>query len=182
MNFIKYILFLIPTVIYSQNDQWSVYMTPSEVHKQLSDYIGKFDIEVKMWMETSKEPMIVTAKSTNKMTLGERFLEMSQSGDMMGMDYQASSILGYNTISKEFTFTNITNMGTGTLTLIGKWVEEGKSIDLKGQMVNPENNALIDVRQVISFLDKDHFLVENFVKFSDGPEQKSIEYRYTRSK
>ena len=60
MNFIKYILFLIPTVIYSQNDQWSVYMTPSEVHKQLSDYIGKFDIEVKMWMETSKEPMIVT--------------------------------------------------------------------------------------------------------------------------
>ncbi len=182
MFFIKYILFLIPTVIYSQNDQWSVYMTSSEVHKQLSDYIGNFDIEVKMWMETSKEPMIVAAKSTNKMTLGERLFEMNQSGDMMGMDYQAASILGYNTISKEFTFTNITNMGTGTLTLIGKWVEEGKSIDLKGQMVNPENYALIDVRQVITFFGKDNFLVENFDKFSDGPERKSIEYSYSRSK
>ena len=116
------------------------------------------------------------------MTLGERLFEMNQSGDMMGMDYQAASILGYNTISKEFTFTNITNMGTGTLKLIGKWVEEGKSIDLKGQMVNPENYALIDVRQVITFLGKDNFLVENFDKFGDGPERKSIEYSYSRSK
>ena len=182
MRFIIYILFLIPTAIYSQNDQWSVYMTPSDVHNQLSNYIGNFDIEVKMWMEKDKEPMIVTAKSTNKMTLGARFLEMNQSGDMMGMDYQAASILGYNTISKEFTFTNITNMGTGTLTLKGTWIENGKSIDLKGQMVNPENNALIDVRQVITFLDKDHFLVENFDKFNDGPERKSIEYNYTRTK
>ena len=163
-------------------DGWTVYMTPNEIHKMLSEYTGEFNMEIAMWMVDGGEPVILNVNSVNKMILGGGFLEMRQSGEMMGMEYQSLSILGYNTISKSLGLTTITNMGTGFLYLEGTWDEEKKVATLKGQMTNPMDGKIIKILQQISFIDKDNLLVENFDTYEGQPAKKSLQYKLVRKK
>lgn len=121
-------------------------MTPIDVHKMLEEYVGEFSMEISMWMTEGKAPEIINVNSIHKMILGNRFLEMTQTGNMMGMEYSAISTIGFNTINKQFSLTTLTNMGTGTLYLKGSWDAKKKITELKGQITNPPDNKLIMVR------------------------------------
>ncbi|NJL75268.1 MAG: DUF1579 domain-containing protein [Saprospiraceae bacterium] len=114
------------------NDPWTVYMTPAEVHNLMEKMTGNFKMEITMSMGAGKEPNIISINSVHKMLLGGRFLEMKQQGTMMGMDYQSIMTLGFNTIDKKMSLTTITNMGTGTLSLVGVWNDKNKSASLSG--------------------------------------------------
>jgi hypothetical protein len=182
----KKILIILITLLVSANtiaqstDPWTKYMTPNDIHKMLGEYTGEFRMEISMWMTAGKAPEIVTVNSTNKMILGSRFLEMTQTGNMMEMDYQSVSTIGYNTINKSFSLTTLTNMGTGTLYLQGFWNEKKKIANLRGSIINPVDGKLMSVRQQISFIDKDNLLIENFDTYKGQKEKKSIQYSLVR--
>jgi Protein of unknown function (DUF1579) len=184
----KKIVLILITLIMSTNinaqeiDPWTKYMTPSDVHKILGEFVGEFNMEISMWMTEGKSPEIINVNSTHKMILGNRFLEMAQIGNMMGMDYQSVSTIGYNTINKSFSLTTLTNMGTGTLHLNGSLDEKKKIANLKGTITNPMDGKSISVRQQISFIDKDNLLIENFDTNEGQKEKKSIQYKLVRKK
>ncbi len=161
-------------------DPWSVYMTPTEIHTLFSQYTGSFKMEMTVSMGKDKEPTIFTINSDHQMLLGGRFLKMKQQGDMMGMDYQCITTLGFNTIDKQMALTTITNMGTGTLSMFGEWDEKTKSATLYGQLTNPVTKKTINVKQIVSFPDKDTILIESFDQEGDKPEVKSVQYKFIR--
>lgn len=163
-------------------DPWTEYMTPSATHQILGKYAGDFVLEITMWMSADQEPVKVTVNSTHKMILGDRFLEMAQTGDMMGMEYQALTIIGFNTSSKTYALTTMTNMGTGILSLLGNGSTDAHIADLTGQMINPVNKKPMNIRQKISFTDSDSLLIENFDQDENGKERKSMQYKFTRKK
>ncbi len=163
-------------------DPWTEYMTPSSIHTLLAQYTGNFKMEIKMSMGEGKEPTIITVDSENNMLLGGRFLELKQKGTMMGMDYQSIMSMGFNNTDKKFTLITITNMGTGTLSLVGEWDEKSKSATVFGKLTNPVNKNTIDVKQVVSFLDNDTILIESFDKEGNKPEKKTVEYKLIRNK
>lgn len=184
----KKILIILITLIMSttinaqQIDPWTKYMTPNDIHKILEEYVGEFTMEISMWMTEGKAPEIINVSSTHKMILGNRFLEMTQTGNMMGIDYSSISTIGYNTIAKSFSLTTLTNMGTGTLYLNGSWDEKKRIANLKGTITNPLDGKLLGVRQQISFIDKNNLLIENFDTYEGQIEKKSIQYKLVRKK
>jgi hypothetical protein len=163
-------------------DPWVEYMTPSNVHNLLAEYVGDFKMEISMSMGEGKEPSIVTLESEHAMLLGNRFLEMKQTGTMMGMDYQSILTMGFNNTDKKFALTTITNMGTGTLSLFGEWDEKSQSATLFGELTNPVSKNTITVKQIVSFVDKDTILIESFDKEGENPVKKTIEYKLIRNK
>ena len=170
-------IFLITTgKIYSQNDPWTEYMTPAAVHKQLANYTGEFRMDASMYMQEGSDPLKVTVNCKNTMRMGERFLHISQSGDMGGMPFEAVTMLGYNNSSQKLELSSFTNMGTGTVFLSGGWVEKGKIADLIGEMINPVNKAMIKIRQRITFVSQDEILIENFDQEGSGKEKLSMSY------
>ena len=173
------ILLLLPSYfsIAQENDPWTIYMTPSTFHAMLAEYEGDFKTEIKM--DGLNEP--VSMPSTHQMLLGGRFLEMKQKGLMMGMDYESIYTIGYNTIDKSVSMTTITNMGTGTLYLSGSWDEKNKCATLYGKLTNPVSKKTINVRQTITFSDKNTILIENYDQEGDKPEVKSIQYKFVRN-
>lgn len=182
----KIILFL--TLIFNitfmsaQNqDPWTEYMTPSNVHTLLAEYAGDFKMEITMSMGEGNEPSIVIVESEHIMLLGGRFLEMKQKGMMMGMDYQSILTMGFNNTDKKFALTTITNMGTGTLSLFGEWNEKSKSATLFGELTNPVSKNIIKVKQIVFFIDNDTILIESFDKEGDKPEKKTVEYKLMRN-
>jgi Protein of unknown function (DUF1579) len=178
--FVIFIFFAIFTASAQSTDPWTEYMMPNEVHKLIGEYAGEFNMEISMWMTDGKEPVVIKVNSKHKIILGNRFLEMTQTGDMMGMDYQSTSAIGYNTSSKLFVMTVMTNMGTGILALAGPWDSAAKIVTLRGEITNPADKKIIKVRQQITFIDKNNLLIENFDTNEGEKEKKSIQYKLTR--
>jgi hypothetical protein len=183
---ISFIASIACTLGYSQTttpaiDPWTDYMTPGNAHKILATYTGEWNWEITMWMDDSGKPQTVNITSGNQMTLGGRFLEMSQSGDMMGMRYDAKTIIGFNNASKKMELVMYTNLGTGTLYLTGDLDEKSKIANLAGYIVNPMDGTPITVRQVVKFPDNNTIIIENYDRIGDK-EKKSIQYKLTRKK
>jgi hypothetical protein len=188
--FIKFsatLLLFFVTDVSAQNDSiaanaWIHYMTPNEVHKTLNDYSGKWDMEITMWTGPGQKPEIMKISSVNQMTIGGRFLEMDQLGDMMGMRYEAKTTLGFNTANQKMELSTINNMGTGTLYLSGLWDSKTETANLSGSLVNPVDKKVIAVRQVINLSDPNMILIQNYDKSGNEKERKSIQYLFTRKK
>lgn len=182
-NIILAIAFLLlATLTKAQNkDPWSEYMTPSDIHALFAQYTGSFKMEITMSMSEGKKPSIITVNSEHVMLLGDRFLEMKQQGNMMGMDYQSIITLGFNNTDKKFALTTITNMGTGTLSLFGGWDAKSKSATLFGELTNPVTKSNIKVKQVVTFVDNNTILIESYDKEDDKPEKKTVQYKLIRN-
>ena len=161
-------------------DPWSTYMNTSDVHALMAEYLGDFTMEITMSTGEGKPPMVIHLDSHHKMLLGGRFLEMKQSGDMMGMAYEAVTTLGYNTIDKNLSLTTITNMGTGTLAMAGLWENSTKAADVLGVLTNPVSKNTINVRQHFQFVDKDTILIESYDTEGTSAEKKTVEYKLKR--
>ena len=97
------------------------------------------------------------------------------------MDYQSIITLGFNNTDKQFALTTITNMGTGTLSLFGEWDEKSKSATLFGELTNPVTKNIINVKQVVTFVDNNTILIESYDKEDDKPEKKTVQYKLIRN-
>lgn len=162
------------------NDPWTEYMMPAEVHKMLEKYTGEFEMEITMWMGADQSPQVDKVKSNNKMILGGRFLEMTQTGNMMGMDYNAITTLGFNNTDKSLGLVALTNMGTGMLALKGSWNDKERMATVSGNLTNPVTKNNISVIETVSFPDNNTILIVNYDKEGDESERKSIQYKFTR--
>ena len=180
------LLTILTTLCYSivhaqQADPWEEYMTPNEVHQMLGEYAGHFNMEISMWATEGKEPMKIKVAAKNKMILGGRFLEVSQTGTMMEMDYQSVTTIGYNTSGKNMDLTTITNMGTGTLSLTGASNPGTKIATLAGQMISPGGGKVIRIRQILHFIDKNTLIIQNIDQADGQKARKTVEYKLTRA-
>lgn len=161
-----------------ESDPWATYMNPGEVHQLLNQYQGEFNLTLKMI--GGPDPVEFPLKSDNQMVMGGRFLQFNQSGSFGGMDYESITTVGFNTVDKTMSLTTITNMGTGTLALVGKWDEATKSANLKGQLTNPVTKTAIQVRQRITFATENSIIIESFDQEGSKDEIKTVEYSFTR--
>lgn len=157
-------------------------MTPNNVHKLLKGYDGAWTEDITMWLDPAEEPVKMKIDCTIEMVLDGRYQMSRHKGDMLDVEYEGFSYLGYNTISETFSLSSFNNMGTGVLTLQGTWKTPSKCIELKGLTVSPDTRKNITVRQLITFIDNDHFTIESFDSKNGKDEVKSFEYTFTRKK
>jgi len=158
----------------AQMKAWTEYATPGNLHKMMADETGTWNCEMTFWMDPNAKPEKATSTATIKMILGGRYQEANYSGMMMGQPFEGKSTLAYNNASKEFTTTFIDNMGTGIMVATGKFDEKSKSMELKGEMVNPLNGKKTPYREIYTIVDANTRKMEMF-DFKNGEEYKSME-------
>jgi hypothetical protein len=161
-------------------DAWALYINPGETHRFLGKQEGTWTEEVSIWMKPDEEPEKYTLTCVISMEHGGRYQQSSHTGEMAGMLFEGTSYLGFNNADKKFTMTAINNIGTGTLVLEGSWTIPGKTISLTGTMTSPGDKEKISIRQVITYIDKDTFMIENYDRKGNGEEYKSMEYKFSR--
>jgi hypothetical protein len=158
----------------AQMKAWAEYATPGTFHKMMADETGTWNCDMTFWMEPNAKPEKATSTATIKMILGGRYQEANYSGMMMGQPFEGKSTLAYNNASKEFTTTFIDNMGTGIMVATGKFDEKNKSMELKGDMVNPLNGKKTPYREIYTIVDANTRKMDMF-DFKNGEEYKSME-------
>lgn len=158
----------------AQQKAWMEYATPSTPHKMMAEEVGTWNCDMTFWMGPDAKPEKATSTADIKMVLGGRYQEANYKGTMMGQPFEGKSTLAYNNASKEFTTTFIDNMGTGMMVAMGPWNEANKSIELKGDMVNPMNGKKTAYREMYTVVDANTRKMEMF-DTKEGKEYKSME-------
>lgn len=161
--------------------KWMDYMTPSDIHKMIASWDGTWNEDVTMWMGPGAPPMQMKTTSENKMLLDGRYQEAKHEGNFNGMPFQGMSVLGFDNARKIFFYSWIDNFGTGMIYMEGTWDPAKKTINLKGKMTDPMSGKLIDLREVITIVDDDTQLMEQYT-LQDGKEFKSMELTSKRKK
>jgi len=158
----------------AQMKAWMDYATPGQAHKMMADETGTWNCDMTFWQEEGGKPEKATSTATIKMILGGRYQEANYQGTMMGQPFEGKSTLAYNNASKEFTTTFIDNMGTGMMIATGKYDDKTKSMELKGDMVNPINGKKTPYREVYTIVDATTRKMEMY-DTKNGKEYKSME-------
>lgn len=163
---------------------WETYMTPGPMHEMMAGWDGTWLGETSMWEGPDKPRQKYTITTVNKMILGGRYQEATNTGEMMGMPFEGRSISGYDNHKKVFKSTWIDNFGTGIMMLEGPWDESTKSMTLKGTMIDPGmgGGTEIPIRQVFKVVDADHQEMQMYTTYPGMDEVMMMEIKWTRKK
>lgn len=158
---------------------WTEYMTPGPEHQKMAMADGEWTADMTFWEKPDAPPVTSSGAVVNKMILGGRYAESRFTANMMGMPFEGISTMAYDNARKVFISTWIDNMGTGITIMEGQWNPTTHAMELSGKAVDPVTGKEHPIRQVQTWTDKDHQLLEMF-RTMDGKEIKDMEIKLTR--
>lgn len=154
-----------------------LYAAPNKNHEFLHAFTGHWNTKTRI-LQTDAQNGTATAS----MILGGRFLEASYSGNLMGIQLNGKTTLGYDNYKKKFTFLKIDNLNTSILSAEGTIDHTGKVLSLWGTVddwMTDEQDKPVMYRYRI--VDQDTIIFEvHDLSIIDG-ETKVIEIHSTRS-
>jgi hypothetical protein len=153
---------------------WQAYMTPGDAHKMLASEAGSWNNEMTFWHDADSKPEKATSTAEIKMILGGRYQEANYKGNMMGMPFEGRGTVAYDNSTGEYTSTWIDNMGTGMMVMKGKMGSDGKTLELKGKMVDPARKKETNCREVYTIVDANTRKMEMYCD-KNGKELKNME-------
>lgn len=156
------------------------YSTPGPIHAMMAKAAGNWTHETILLWDPAN-PTTSKGTGTVKMILGGRYQQSEYKSIMMGQPFQGMNILGYDNKAQIFTTTWIDNMGTGTMTLTGKWDDATKSVTFTGTAIDPMSGQPMPVREVVSWPDEDHEHMELY-QTMNGTEMKVMVMKSERVK
>ena len=181
-------LFIILTtgVLFSQETDQSMqqmYMElaqPGDEHDWLSKYSGNWEQNYKFYSAPGAPPVESTGKATAEMILGNRFLKSTATGNMMGMDVESISILGFDKRFKKFTLDGYDTMGTYGIHAEGVYLKDSKTLRFRGKNYEPAMKEYVDYTMKFVFHDENSYSVELVFHFPNGNDMKIMEIESKR--
>ncbi len=161
---------------------WMAAATPGEGHKKLEPLVGSFDMKVTSWMAPGTPAEETAGSSENRWILGNRFVEQSATGTMMGQPYSGVGYTGYDNYKKKYVGAWMDSMGTTIMTSTGTMDASGKKLTSWSVVDDVVAKKPAKYRSVLTILDNDHHKFEMFGPGPDGKSFKALEISYTRKK
>lgn len=154
---------------------------PAEQHKVVLKSVGKWSLATKSWMDPKQPPMESKGTAEGKAILGDRFVQMNVTFDMMGKSFSGVAINGYDKAKKKFVGSWIDSMSTGIMRSEGTTDAAGKIMTVQAVGTDPLTGKETRMR-IVGTWESDDKMVEEFWEKKKGKETKMMEITYTRAK
>lgn len=165
-----------------QMEAFMKYAMLNENHKYFEQFVGTWDVEVKMWAKPDSEPSVTKVTGKGKLILGGRYLYFVFEGPMMGQTFKGIQITGYDNLINKYRTFWIDNFGTSFYETSGTLDESGKILIQIGVLPGMAPGETMKVKQVTKPIDMDKYIYEMYMILPDGSEFKSMENTSTRKK
>ena len=155
---------------------------PGEQHKGLERFLGKWDIEMRMFMGAQATPPEKGTAETRWLMDG-RWLVSDWSGQMMGMRVRGHSIIGYDNFKMSYVMTALTNFDTAMNHSEGDMTPDGKSLIMYGTLdeyLTGEHDKM--VKYAYRFISADEMRLEIHDLPIGEVDTKVVEITYKRAK
>ncbi len=157
------------------------YSTPGDMHKWMAKLNGTWEATVIEFMNPVK-PDTSKAINTVSMTLNGLYQTGKFTGKMMGRSFEGQSIMGYDNAKKLFVSTWIDNFSSGITQFTGTYDEKTKTLNLKGHQTDPVSGNDVAIREEMTMIDNDSYLMIMYGTGPDGKEAKFMEGTFKRKK
>jgi hypothetical protein len=156
--------------------------TPSAGHKLLASLTGTWDAKVRMWTSPAAAAVESQGVSVNRMVLGDRWLERAFEGSMTGQPFHSVGYTGYDNFKKQYMGWSMDTSTTAGMMTIGQSSEDGKAMTFTGAVDDIMTGGVVQMREILTFVDADHHDFQLWRTGSDGKPFKSVEISYSRRK
>jgi hypothetical protein len=161
--------------------KWMEMASPSEGHAIFDKYVGKWNTDVKSWMDPAGPPIESKGSAEFSKMFGGRYLVQSFHGSMMGQPFEGHGMTGYDNFRKEYQSTWMDDMSTAMMIMKGTRKSDG-TFELAGTMDDAMTGEKdMKMRTVEKWVDDDHFNFSMYYTVA-GKEAKMMEINYTRAK
>jgi len=163
--------------------KWMEAAAPGPGHKYLDQFVGKWDVVVRAWMDVGKPPMESKGTCDARWIMDGRFVYTEMTGQLMGMPFKGVDLIGYDNYKKRYVISHVDNMGTSISTGEGKLDLSKQVMTAFGKMDDPSMDERDKpVKYVTRLLGKDKYIFEIYDEVGSPNEFKILEITYTRSK
>ncbi len=159
---------------------WLNTTQPSLGHEVLKKFVGKWDIEMRVWMDPSQPPAVSKGYSEAELVLGGRFVEHEFEGSLMGMPYEGEGFMGYDNNRKLFNSVWVSTMETGMHVARGSLNQDGTILTLIGEMDEPMSGEMGKTYRQQYHFKGDDSIVFQIHEILYGEPFKVMELEYTR--
>ncbi len=165
----------------AEMEMWQKLAAPSEHHKHLNYFVGKWMTVTKMWMGGPGSPPTETQGTSDiKWVLDGRFLMDEHKGTMMGQAYEGIGITGYDNYRNMYYSSWCSNMQTNFLTMAGMRNPETGNFTYYGEMDEPALKVTgRTVKYVTRIIDANKYVFD-IIDLHAGDGYKVIEITYVR--
>jgi len=163
-------------------EQMMKYGTPGKNHELLKNYVGDWDVEIKMWPNPAAEPMISKGTYKNQLIFDGRYLKGQFEGLMGGMKSMGLEVIGFDLFKNKYTTFWIDSWSTSFVWTSGTLDASGKVLSETGMFPDPltDGRETQKVRNVTTFIGDGQYRFEMFMSLPDGREMKGLELLCTR--
>jgi hypothetical protein len=163
--------------------KWMESATPGEGHKYLEQFVGKWEVTMRAWMEASKPPMESKGTCDAKWILDGRFVYAEMNSQFMGMPFKSVDITGYDNYKKRYVISHIDNLGTAISSGEGRLDLSKQVMTTFGRMDDPMMDERDKpVKYVTRVVNKDKYVFEIYDEVGSPNEYKVLEITYARAK
>jgi hypothetical protein len=163
--------------------EWAKISAPSDAHKHLDYFVGKWKTKTSMYMGgPGSTPMVSDGKSEMKWVLDGRFIMDMHEGTMMGQPYNGIGMTGYDNYRNMYVSSWYSNQGTNILAMGGARNPKTQMFTYYGEMDEPSLKVIGRmVKYVTTIADKDHYTFD-IIDLHAGDDYKVISIAYERVK
>lgn len=148
---------------------------PGEPHELLGGTVGDWSLTIHVWTAPDTEPVESTGSATGRWILGDRFVETTYEGEVMGRPFQALKIEGFEKATQEYVTTWRDNLGTYTMIFRGACDSTCATRTMMADFLDPVSSQRLRIRGVTTLIEEEGYSYESFVVTPDGNEFKNME-------
>jgi hypothetical protein len=145
---------------------------PKEVLQLMT---GTWDVQARVFMDPSAEPVEMKGTSINIMEVAETYLQSRFKGEFMGDSLVGIGYDGYDPVREKFVGVWMDSMFPGISTYEGTWDPETRSLTAFGEELDPETGKTHRVKGVTTFRSKVMYTYQAWKETSAGEWEKSFE-------
>jgi len=148
---------------------------PGKPHEVLAGTVGEWSLTLRVWSAPEGEPVETTGTATGRWILGERFVETTYQGEVMGRPFEALKIEGYEKVSEEYVSTWRDNLGTYTLIFEGTCGDDCRERTMIATFKDPISKQQLRIKGLTTLTGEDSYSYESYILMPDGSEFKNME-------
>jgi hypothetical protein len=148
---------------------------PGKPHEVLAGTVGEWSLSIRVWSAPEGEPTETTGTATGRWILGERFVETTYQGEVMGRPFEALKIEGYEKAKEQYVSTWRDNLGNYTLIFEGACGDDCSKRTMIASFQDPISKQQLRIKGLTTLTGDDSYSYESYILMPDGSEFKNME-------
>jgi hypothetical protein len=155
---------------------------PGPEHKVLGGRVGKWNALVRVWNEPGGQPSFDTGTAEIRWILGERYIEETFEGTLLGQPFHGVGFTGFDNIKEKYFTTWMDSGGTGVLHSEGTFDAASQSVTYAGECPDANEWTYVKCRTVEKMIDADLWTAQMYTPGPDGKDFLCLDIAYRRAK